>query len=100
MKQVYRILLPQVLWQWHSQDTADTRGPYVCGNFSAKGRDKQELGGSGGMLPQKIWNFLASQVGSEANSGHTVTLNQEHSHYAGLVRGVKSLHYSRQTRVQ
>ena len=58
------------------------------------------LGGVGGCSPRKFGNFWAYQVSSEAISGHTIALNQEHSHYAGFVRGVKSLHFSRQTRVQ
>ena len=55
---------------------------------------KKEFWGSGGgggmeMVLKKI-DFLSFQVSSEAISDHTITLNQEHSHYAGFVRGIKS----------
>ena len=53
---------------------------------------KNEFGGSGGgvgMVLKKI-DFLSFQVSSGAISDHTITLNREHSHYAGFVHGVKS----------
>ena len=53
-------------------------------------KTKKQTWGVWGDAPTE--SFWASKVGSEAISHHTVTLNQEHFHYARIVRGVKSLH--------
>ena len=80
-------------YQWYSSKTqpmlGHSMGTLCLWKFQHKLRNK--LRGLGD-APQKIFGFFwASQVSSEAISGHTVTLNQEHSYYARFVHGVKLL---------
>ena len=87
--------------QWRSQDTAYARAQRGHTTFVGISTQNEETNlGVWGDAPPENLEFLSFPGRFWGYSGHTVALNQDHSHYAGFVRGVKSLHYSRQTHVQ